>query len=121
MAKVAVVAVLFVVGFSRQAKAELSTFELGLFVAAETSLTVDMLQTTSAMHAGLRESNPLLGQHPSDGKIAAYFGGCMLATAAATYLLPDGMQGLPSVLVLMVQVPQIVSNGGVRWGFRLPF
>ncbi len=93
----------------------------GMFVAAEVSLALDMLQTSSAVHAGLQEKNPLLGPRPSDGKLLAYFGSCMLATAAGTYLLPDSLRPFAPVLVLMLEIPQIAQNASVRWGLRLPF
>src|SRR5947209_1853932 len=92
--------------FSRTARAEPTpegTVMLGL---AELSLAVDYLQTTSAMHAGLREKNPLLGPHPSDTRTLAYFSGCMLATAGATYLLPEKWSAWAPALVLLVQIPQ---------------
>jgi hypothetical protein len=80
-----------------------------------------MLQTSSAIHAGLQESNPILGPRPSDGKLLAYFGGCMFVTAAATLLLPDSIRTFAPSIVLMVEIPQIAQNASVRWGLRLPF
>jgi hypothetical protein len=121
MARVALLAGVVIVCLTFEARADTPPSTTVLLIAAETSLMVDMLQTSSAIHAGLRESNPLLGPHPSDTKLLAYFSGCMLATAGITYLLPDDLRVFAPVLVLALEVPQIAQNATVRWGFRVPF
>lgn len=45
----------------------------------------DMVQTDWALEHGYRETNPLLGDHPSDNKLMAYTAG----TLGATYLFAD--------------------------------
>ena len=121
MSKAALSTALFLVCFAGAARAESDGLPVGMLVVAETSLAIDMLQTASAVHAGLLESNPILGPHPSDGKLLAYFGGCMLGTAAATLLVPEEWRGFAPAIVLLLEVPQIAHNATVRWGFRVPF
>ncbi len=121
MTKTALFAALLTVCLVREARADDPSLRTGMFVLAETSLAVDMLQTASAIHAGFRENNVLLGSHPSNATMLAYFGSCMLATAAGTYLLPDGLRVFVPALVLMLEVPQIAQNASVRVGFSMPF
>ncbi len=94
--------------------------DLSLFLAAQSTLLLDMAQTLEiARSPSLEETNPLLGERPSDGAVLAYFGS--VATAhAATYLLLDGRwANLVSRAILFVQVPAIDHN--TRLGVRISF
>lgn len=121
MSKAALFVAVAVAGWAGTVRAESNALPTGMLVVAETSLALDMLQTASAVRAGMVEKNPILGPHPSDAKLLVYFGGCMLGTAAATYLLPESWRALAPAVVLMLEVPQIAQNAGVRWGLRVPF
>lgn len=51
----------------------------------DAALTADMLTTADIHNTKWVETNPLLGEHPSAGKIAAYGAGVALIHAAITY------------------------------------
>ena len=58
-----------------------------VFMAAQ---AVDMLTTLDIKnHPNLRETNIILGEHPSDGKIIGWFALTTLAHSAITYELVD--------------------------------
>lgn len=60
--------------------------------------TLDMLTTLDIKnHPKIHETNFLLGEHPSDGKILGYFVGMDLLHAAITYELVD--QNVPKPIV----------------------
>jgi hypothetical protein len=110
-----------------EAKAEVDgtkVLETGLLVAAEMSLFADMLQTLDIkrhrigypQHSGqvyfepMEETNPILGSHPSDLKIIAYFASAGVLTAAAWRVIPSKWRMLVPVVVLALQIPQVERN-----------
>lgn len=130
-AAVLVCAVCVVALPARAAPAWLDTTAL---VAAEASLAVDMLQTldikrhpdrtfqyygTTLVQPGMTETNPILGEHPSDAKVCAYFAGTMLLTGAAWYALPPRLRFLAPLAALILEVPQIGRNAGAGLSIRL--
>jgi hypothetical protein len=94
--------------------------DLGLFLAAQASLFVDMAQTLEiARHDELVESNHLLGRQPSDGEVLAYFGGAAALHAASYLALPDRWANALSRAVLLIQLPAIDQNA--RLGIAVRF
>jgi hypothetical protein len=85
--------------------------DLGLFLAAQASLFVDMAQTLEiAQRDDLVESNRLLGRQPSDGEVLAYFGGLAALHAASYLALPERWANVLSRAVLFIQIPAIDHN-----------
>ncbi|HWP35229.1 MAG TPA: hypothetical protein VNM66_06505 [Thermodesulfobacteriota bacterium] len=94
--------------------------DLGLFLAAQASLLVDMGQTLDiARHAGLEETNPVLGRRPSDGEVVAYFGAAALLATVAYAHLDGRAANLLSRAILAVQLPVIDRNA--RLGLAVRF
>ncbi|HEY8369880.1 MAG TPA: hypothetical protein VIM86_11250 [Thermodesulfobacteriota bacterium] len=94
--------------------------DLGLFLAAQSALLLDMAQTLEINGSpDFKETNRLLGERPSDGAVLAYFGS-IAALHAASYLTLDGRwANVVSRAVLFVQVPAIDNNA--RLGVRISF
>jgi hypothetical protein len=101
-----------------------------LFVAAQTVLVLDMLQTFSIakqrcpwgpeycqIRPGPHEMNPLLGQHPSQALIFGYFTGIILAQTAIYMWGPDWLSPSTSVATLALEIPVVVNN--FKGGFYL--
>jgi hypothetical protein len=91
----------------------------------DAALAADMLTTADIKnHPPLIETNPLLGQHPSDGKIAAYGLGVAALHAAITYEMVS--QGVPKPIVTAWELIGIVVEAGYtahnyRLGMRIKF
>jgi hypothetical protein len=128
-----VAALLLCAGAAHAERPPPTWYETSLLVAAEASLAADMLQTldikrhsdvswnyygTLLTRPGLWETNPILGQHPSDAKVAVYFAGAALATGAAWYALPSRWRMLVPLGVLALQIPQLVRNGNCGLSIR---
>lgn len=80
--------------------------------AFDAALMADMLTTADIHnHPPLIETNPILGQHPSAGKIAAYGAGVAVFHALITYELVS--QGVPSPIVTAWEAVSI----GVELGY----
>lgn len=91
--------------------ARADALDVGLLVAAESSLAVDMLQTLDIKrHPGHFETNPILGRHPSDPAVIGYFAACGAATYLAWRELPRPWRLLLPLAVIAVQVPQVSRN-----------
>lgn len=94
--------------------------DLGLFLAAEASLLIDTGQTLDIKrHDGYREMNAILGRHPGDGAVVAYFGSVVVLSTAAYALLPDQWANILSRVILAVELPVIDSNA--RLGLSVRF
>ncbi len=94
--------------------------DLGLFLAAQASLLIDMAQTLQIRRTeGLYESNVLLGPQPSDEAVVAYFGSIAALHAVAYAVLPGRWANVFSRGVLFVEVPAIDHNA--RVGIRVQF
>lgn len=85
----------------------------------DAALTADMLTTAQIKNQHYYvETNPILGQHPSDGKIAAYGAGCALLHAAITYELVS--QDVPKPIIYAWELLSIgVETGYVVHNYKL--
>ncbi|HEX7126779.1 MAG TPA: hypothetical protein VF406_13565 [Thermodesulfobacteriota bacterium] len=94
--------------------------DVGLFLAAQSALFLDMAQTLEINGSSdFRETNRLLGERPSDGAVLAYFGS-IAALHTASFLTLDGRwANVVSRAILFVQVPAVDSNA--RLGVRISF
>lgn len=91
----------------------------GLFLVAQATVLIDMAQTLRIDNTpGLRESNPILGEDPSDEKILAFFGARIAFNAFSYYLLPDRWANVLSVLTIVVEVPVIAHNASLGLSVR---
>jgi len=63
------------------------------------------------------ETNPILGDHPSDGEVNLYFLGCLIGNAAVSYILPPKYRAAWQYTSMAVQGYFVVNNYriGVRW------
>lgn len=94
--------------------------DLGLFLAAQSTLWVDALQTLEIGGAAeYAETNAILGESPSDGAVIAYFGSVSLAHALTYLTMGPRWANLVSRAILFVQVPAIDNNA--RLGVRIAF
>lgn len=60
-------------------------------------LVVDARQTLDIKnHANIREMNRILGDHPSDRRIKAYFALCIMGNIVATWLVATGRVADPA-------------------------
>lgn len=80
--------------------------------AFDLALAADMLTTLDIRHhSGMYETNPVLGRHPSDAKVLAYFSAC----AGIHYVITDQMfkHNMPMPIINAWQVLTI----GVETGY----
>lgn len=87
---------------------------LGLFLAAQAVLLIDMGQTLDIRNnPEVVEANPLLGREPSRERIYAIFGTRLAINTLAHWLLPDRWANGLSMLNLVVGVPVVASNASL--------
>src|SRR2546422_165799 len=92
-----------------------NTSHIALASAFSVALWIDASQTREAMRRGYRETNPILGPHPSVGQVNTYTavaGLAVLGTAAAV-----GGRVRPWLLALAVETFAITST--VRQGIAI--
>ena len=97
--------------------------EIGLLVAANLTILADASLTLDIKnHPDLHESNPLLGQNPSDAKIIFVGGfGAVAGTTLVWFLLPPPWRAYFSVFVLAVELHATFLNMNQGLRFRVPF
>jgi hypothetical protein len=84
----------------------------------DAALAADMLTTNDIKGSGLVETNPILGQHPSTGKIVAYGGAVAALHAAVTYEMVS--QGVPHAIITGWEAVSIgVETGYVVHNYSL--
>jgi hypothetical protein len=85
----------------------------------DAALAADMLTTADIKnHPGLVETNPILGQHPSDAKIAGYGLAAAGLHAAVTYELVS--QGVPRAIINTWELLGIgIETGYVAHNYKL--
>ncbi len=94
--------------------------DLGLFLAAQASLFIDMAQTIEIRRTdGLYETNSVLGRRPRDEAVVAYFGSIAALHAVAYALLPGRWANVVSRGILFIELPAIDNNA--RVGIRVQF
>jgi hypothetical protein len=105
------------------ARAETPTaVDVGLLVASELAIAADLSQSLDIKnHNGAKwETNPFLGQHPSDKRVLLTGGATMLVVGATWAVLPKDYRSIFAALVLGVEIAAISNNIGVGLSFRLP-
>lgn len=99
------------------------SYLLALHLLAQQSLATDFAQTLLIKnHRDQHESNPILGPHPSDAKVLAYFAAHAALQEAIYRLAPRNVSILTSIGTIAVEVPMIEKNFknfklGLRFGF----
>lgn len=80
-------------------------------LAYATAHVMDWRQTLDIKrHPGMYETNPILGRHPHDDKINAYFAGTLLAHAVVSYLLPGKYRHIWQGLSIGAEGYQVYAN-----------
>ena len=81
-------------------------------------LVIDWRQTLTIARNPQRwyERNPILGEHPSAGRVHAWFALVSIATALAAYLLPDLIVLALSLLGIVIEGLCVANNW--RLGIR---
>lgn len=98
-----------------------------LLVVAEATLLLDLSTTLDVKnHAApwqlnASESNPLLGRHPSDVKLLAYFAVVMGGTALGYRLLPEDYRPLAMAGVIVLEAYCVHRNLKNGMSFTLLF
>ena len=59
------------------------------------------------------ETNPLLGKHPSNDRVNAYFATTLLLHTAISYVLPDPYRNIWQTVWIGVEAAQVVRNYNV--------
>lgn len=92
----------------------------GPLAAALTFHTIDYLQTLSiATDPRFKETNPILGEHPSKAAVTQYFAATGLAMYAAHALLPEQVAKYSTYVWLAVGVGATAHNHSI--GVRIRF
>lgn len=80
-------------------------------ITANLLIVTDWAQTRYiADHPDYYEMNPLLGEHPSSGKVNKYFGRALLATNIIGYVLPKEWRGIWYLGVFSGQLSTVQHN-----------
>ena len=104
-------AALLAVTINAQAADDWSTTDKALAASAMTAYALDWAQTRDiANHPDLYETNPLLGRHPSNGKINIHFIGTGLITLGIAHVLPSTYRKLFLTGVVVVEARFISHN-----------
>ena len=94
-----------------------NTSHIALASAFSVALWIDASQTREAMRRGYRETNPILGPHPSVGQVNTYTavaGLAVLGTAAAV-----GGRVRPWLLAVALAVETFAITSTVRQGIAI--
>jgi hypothetical protein len=98
---------------------ELTPLEEKRELLVYSTLLLDAAQTLDIKnHPDLYETNPLLGRHPSDGKIAAYFIGAGFAHNAITKKLPTEYRAAWQYGWAALEIVTIVRNRQLNLRFN---
>lgn len=98
-----------------------SKADVALEAAFALTLLADHNQTKQIKnHPGLRESNPLLGDNPSDARIRNYFVGAMVSHVLVANALPSGKLRTAFQAGTIVLEVAIVGRNK-RMGLRVKF
>ena len=94
----------------------------GLLLLSQLALGLDASQTMNIRrHPGQYETNVILGSHPSDLKVCAYFGGLAISNQIAYEVVPKKWRWVVPTVLLAAEVVQFNRNWqhGIR--FSTPF
>lgn len=92
---------------------------IALATAFALSLEIDAAQTREAMRRGFRETNPILGQHPSEGQVNTYTAAAAIAVLGTASVVPARWR--PWVLGVALAVETFTIAGTVREGISIRF
>lgn len=126
MRRVLLVAVLLLAPIVSLASEQWSTKDLWLLYLAEVAMAIDHQQTRSFTQERLpngeyrwHEMNPLLGKHPSAGRINTHFAVAMLAVPVVAYYLHGDDRTAFLSIILAVEAVNVARNYwiGVRFSW----
>lgn len=83
-------------------------------------LAVDWAQTRDIKnHPGFHESNPILGEHPTDKEVDQYFAAAAIGHAVITHLLPTEWRDAWQYVWIGAQTSTIARNHslGIKFDF----
>lgn len=114
-------AMLGALAFSVTASAHADTTDAALLGGALAALAVDWGQTRAIAQQPMRyeERNPILGQHPSIGRVNSYFALAMIGTAGLALALPREHSRIFLGGLILLETAVVVSNHGI--GIRARF
>ena len=85
-----------------------------------TTYAIDCLQTLDIKnHPGMREINPVLGEHPSDKRIVGYFAVMSVLHVGIARALPEGWRGVWQYSTIAFEIA--VINRNKTLGIRIRF
>lgn len=97
-----------------------TTHDTQLQSAVLTLFLIDAAQTKDIKsHRDLHETNPLLGEHPSDSRIKNYFVGAGLVHTGLAVILPQPYRGYLQAGTIALEVSVIGNNK--RLGLHMRF
>lgn len=90
-------------------------------IASSALIVADWAQTREiAKHPERwRETNLILGEHPSRGKVNAYFAACLVGNAAIAYALPAPYRRWWQIATVVVEAGYVAHN--YHLGIRVSF
>jgi len=106
-------------GAAAQSDHHWTTTHIALASASTLSILIDWSQTRQAMRQGWAEKNPILGSHPSSGRLACYNALAIGGTIGIGALLPQRWRTLWFGSVLGLEAYTIAGNAsiGLHIGF----
>lgn len=96
---------------------EWKTADTALLSGAVVMLSVDWAQTLYIVnHPAYHETNPLLGRHPSSGKVNLYFAGAIATTIGASILLPEKYRRFALGSLIVMETYVVIRNNSIGVG-----
>lgn len=85
--------------------------DTGTVAAMETVLAFDMMQTLDIQnHPEQHETNPILGPHPADQQVLAYFAAIGAGVAVGYYYTPKSFRMYWPIVIIGMELPVILKN-----------
>lgn len=97
-----------------------STQDNAFQIVSQSLLVADWAQTLDIQnHSDQHESNVLLGRHPSDAKVDAYFAGSMVANQLIANKLEGGWRTGFQCAIILIETAAVSNNHAL--GIKLSF
>jgi hypothetical protein len=102
---------------SERSRRTIRALNVTTLVASTAMLAMDACQTHSAAAEGWSDgrseggnSRVIMGSHPGEGTVVAYFAGVAIANVAVWYLMPERWRSVVPGAIIGIQVPVVIGN-----------
>lgn len=109
-----IIALVLVLSFARAHAGDWTSTDSALLGTAITGLAADWAQTRYiATEHGYHETNPLLGSHPSVGRVNTYFAGSIAGTVGLALWMPRKPRTLFLGSMVALEIGLVIHNHSI--------